>query len=191
MRLINGSELNARLDRWLTSANWDRTVCGRWIFTWNAFKIECDPETVLKTIDSYELRSIEAIEGAELHDSAASAPARLERKTSGAGNQMFEARLVIDPVKFHRAEAESEVVAGEITGHPIPFDEALAKSSKDKVEGTIRVVLNTNAAGEVIEKARTTKVKITHHDGTTQVREAVETVQRTRVTGAASSSDTV
>lgn len=191
MRLVNGNALNARLEQWLASAGWDRKVCGRWIFTWNAFKIECDPQSVLKTIEAYDLRSIAAKDGAEFGDSAAAAPVRLERKTSAAGKPVFEARLILDPKKFHRAEAESDVVTGEITGQPITFDTALARRSKDKVDGTISVVLETNADGEVIAKTRTTKVRITHPDGTTEVREAIETLHRTRPAGASALRDTV
>ena len=46
-QLLNGPELEARVDGWLKAAGWPRTVCGHWIFTWNAFRIECDPQSVL------------------------------------------------------------------------------------------------------------------------------------------------
>lgn len=47
LRLLNRGELEARLDDWLKRANWNRDMCGKWIFTWNAFRIECDPESGL------------------------------------------------------------------------------------------------------------------------------------------------
>jgi hypothetical protein len=49
-QLLNGPELEARVDGWLKAAGWPRTVCGHWIFTWNAFRIECDPQVAVTTI---------------------------------------------------------------------------------------------------------------------------------------------
>jgi len=40
MQLLNRSELEVRVGGWLKAAGWTRAVCGRWIFTWNAFRID-------------------------------------------------------------------------------------------------------------------------------------------------------
>src|SRR5690349_16872844 len=52
-QLLNGAELEARVEAWLKAAGWLRTVCGHWIFTWDAFRIECDPHSVLKIVESF------------------------------------------------------------------------------------------------------------------------------------------
>lgn len=73
-QLLNGPELEARIDSWLKTASLSRAACGHWIFTWNAFRIECDPQSVLKTVQSYDLRSVDLHEGAAYRDSEASSP---------------------------------------------------------------------------------------------------------------------
>src|SRR5436190_13766268 len=45
MQLLNRAELEMRVDGWLTKAKLPRSACGHWIFTWNAFRIECDPQS--------------------------------------------------------------------------------------------------------------------------------------------------
>ena len=59
MQLLNASELEARLEVWLKAAGWDRSVCGRWIFTWNAFRIDCDPQSIIKAIEAIDLWSFD------------------------------------------------------------------------------------------------------------------------------------
>ena len=55
-KLLNPAELDQRLDPWLKLGSWDRRACGQWIFTWNAFKIECDPQSVLQTVTAFDLQ---------------------------------------------------------------------------------------------------------------------------------------
>ncbi|HSI18034.1 MAG TPA: hypothetical protein VK980_09710, partial [Sphingomonas sp.] len=61
-RLLNAPELAGRVDSWLKLAGMPREACGHWMFTWTAFKIECDPQSVLEIIDGYDLR-ITLVEG--------------------------------------------------------------------------------------------------------------------------------
>jgi hypothetical protein len=61
-QLLNGPELAARVEGWLKAAGLARTACGQWIFTWNAFRIECDPQTVIKTVQAFDLRSADVRE---------------------------------------------------------------------------------------------------------------------------------
>jgi len=55
--LLNVKELEQRNANWLKKANWTKEICGQWIFTWNAFKIECEPQAALEVIENYDLRS--------------------------------------------------------------------------------------------------------------------------------------
>ena len=64
IRLLNGPELEARVDRWLTAANWTRAQCGHWYFTWNAFQVQCDPASVLDIVTAFDLTGQELREGA-------------------------------------------------------------------------------------------------------------------------------
>src|SRR6185312_8972559 len=73
-QLLNGPELEARVDGWLKAAGWSRTACGHWIFTWDAFRIECDPQSVIKTVQSFDLRSADLREGAPYEEAEARGP---------------------------------------------------------------------------------------------------------------------
>lgn len=64
MRLLNRPELEARVEVWLKAAGWTRAACGRWIFTWNAFLIECDPQSVIKMVEAVDLRVADLRDGA-------------------------------------------------------------------------------------------------------------------------------
>ena len=37
-----------RVEGWLKAAGLPRTACGQWYFTWNAFRVECDPQSCSK-----------------------------------------------------------------------------------------------------------------------------------------------
>jgi hypothetical protein len=83
MQLLNGPELETRRDSWLEAAGWSRTVCGQFIFTWNAFRIECDPQSVIKALQSFDLRSADVREGAPYLEAEALGSGKLARKPSG------------------------------------------------------------------------------------------------------------
>ena len=54
-QLLNGAELSKRVDVWRARAGWTREACGQWIFTWNAFKVECDPQSVVGMVVAFDL----------------------------------------------------------------------------------------------------------------------------------------
>jgi hypothetical protein len=56
MQLLNRPELEARVETWLQAAKLTRAACGHWYFTWNAFQIECDPQSVIKSLETFDLR---------------------------------------------------------------------------------------------------------------------------------------
>ena len=64
MALINVHEMEGRRDEWLAAAGLTADACGSWYFTWNAFKVECDPRSVLPLLQDLRLKSAELLEGA-------------------------------------------------------------------------------------------------------------------------------
>lgn len=96
-QLRNRPEIEARITAWLKAAGMTRADCGRWIFTWNAFLIECDPESVLATIEGYDLRSIALREGALYRETFAREPGTLARSAGGPDGATFTVTLQIDP----------------------------------------------------------------------------------------------
>ena len=178
-KLLNSAKLEARLETWLKAAQWDRTVCGRWIFTWNAFFIDCDPQSVLKIVRSYDLRLYEFREGASI-----SVPGALEGGTlsrAKAGDATLSATLEVDPEAVRRGQAESDVVVGEILKKPVALADALRERSKDGIRGSIRITLESDSSGNVIRRVKVTRTTITKPNGLTETRTATETTERRRL----------
>jgi hypothetical protein len=183
MQLLNRQELEARLEIWLKAAGWTREACGRWIFTWNAFLIECDPQSVIKTIEAVDLRSAGVGAGSLYQDAEARGPGTLVRKGSGPDGATFAVVMEADPDTVRRARAKSDVVVGEIMQKPVTLDAALRERAAEDVSGTISVTFDTDSAGNVQRRTKVTKLEIKRADGQSESQTATETVERRLTSG--------
>jgi hypothetical protein len=186
MRLLNRAALEARLEKWLKAAKWTRDICGHWIFTWNAFQIDCEPQTVIEIVESYDLTSTDLSEGASYQTSGARGPGTLSRKSIGPDGATFAAVMEIDPEAVRRARAESDVAAGEIMQKPVTFEAALRERAKETVSGKISVTFQTDAAGRVRRRVKVTKLQMKSPDGRSENRTATETLERRLLLGPSS-----
>jgi hypothetical protein len=177
-QLLNGPELEARVDAWLKAAAWPRTVCGHWIFTWNAFRIECDTQSVIKTVQAFDLRSADLREGAAYQEADARGSGKLARKAGGLDGAIFSVEMPVDPDAVRRARAESDVVVGEIMNKPVSLDAALRKRAREIISGTISVAFETDSAGTVRRRTKVTKLDITGPDGPSETETVTETLER-------------
>ena len=177
-QLLNGPELEARVDGWLKAAGWPRTICGHWVFTWNAFRIECDPQSVIKTVESFDLRSADLREGAPYQETEARGPGILARKAAGPDGALFAVEMPVDPDAVRRARAESDVVVGEIMNKPVTLDAALRERARETVSGTISVAFETDSAGNVHRRTKVTKLDIKGPDGRSETETVTETLER-------------
>ena len=178
LELLNKGELESRLATWLKSAGWDRSVCGRWIFTWNAFRIECDPQSVIESINAFDLRVSELREGTLYSDSNATEPRALVRKPSEAGTTKFIAEFTVNPDAVRRARAQSDVAVGEIIRKPVLPEAALRERMKEEVSGTTSITLEAGDEGQVRRRIRVTRLKTKRSDGSTETEISTETVER-------------
>jgi hypothetical protein len=180
--LLNGPELEARVearvDAWLKAAGWPRTVCGHYIFTWNAFRIECDPQSVIKTVQAFDLRSADLREGAAYQVADARGSGKLARKAGGLDGATFSVEMPVDPDGVRRARAESDVVVGEIMNKPVSLDTALRKRATEIISGTISVAFETDSAGTVRRRTKVTKLDITGPGGPSETETVTETLER-------------
>lgn len=179
--LLNGPELEARVDNWLKAGNLPRTACGHWIFTWNAFRIECDPQSVIKSIQAYDLRSIDLREGGLYQDAEAGSSGKLTRKAGGANGETLAVEMPVDADVVRRARADSDVVIGEIMNKPVTLEAALHNHAADVVAGTISVAFETDPAGNVRRRTKVTKLEIKGPDGHSETQTVTETLERRRV----------
>jgi len=177
-QLLNGPELEARVDGWLKAAGWPRTVCGHWIFTWNAFRIECDPQSVIKTVQSFDLRSADLREGSPYQETEARGSGKLARTAAGPDGAIFIVEMPVDPDAVRRGRAESDVVVGEIMNKPVSLDAALRERAREIVSGTISVEFETDLAGYVRRRTKVTKLDIKGPDGRSETQTVTETLER-------------
>lgn len=178
LELLNEDELEGRLDAWLERAEIDRKDCGKWIFTWTAFNIECDPQSVLKTLETYDLRLGDVREGAPHREAASIAPSPLRAEAGATGN-IFVADFDIDPGSVHREKAEADVIVAEIMGDPaLSFDAALEARSAEAVSGSLRTSIELDSEGRVVKRVRLSSVEVTDADGSVERTTVTETVRR-------------
>jgi len=179
MQLLNAAELEGRVDVWLKSAGLTRAACGQWIFTWNAFRIECDPKSVIDSLDAFDLDSIDLREGAPYHDPEALAPVPLTRKSTGPGGATFVANLAVDADVVRRERAQSDVIVAQIAKRQTEtIDEALRARAREKIAGTISVTIDTDAVGRVRTRTKVAKFEIRAPDGGLETRMVTDTVER-------------
>jgi hypothetical protein len=177
-QLLNGPELEARVDAWLKATGWPRTVCGHYIFTWNAFRIECDPQSVIKTVQAFDLSFADLREGAAYQEADARGSGKLARKAGGLNGAIFSVEMPVDPDAVHRARAESDVVVGEIMNKPVSLDAALRKRATEIISGTISVAFETDSAGTVRRRTKVTKLDITRPGGPSETETVTATLER-------------
>lgn len=178
LQVLNRVELETRLEAWLKAAKLTRAACGQWIFTWNAFRIECDPQSVAETIQAFDLRSTALQDGAPYREADARGPGTLARKAARPDGETFVAILHVDPAAERRRRAEVDVAVGEIMKKPVTLEAALRKRANEDVSGTITTTFDTDRSGEILRRTRVTKLKITTPDGESESRTVTETVER-------------
>ena len=178
MQLLNRPELEMRVDGWLKKADLPRSACGHWIFTWNAFRIECDPQSVIQTLAPFDLWPSDLRNGAMYRDSSARAPAALSQKTVGSNGSTFVVEMPIDPDVVRREHAESDVVVAEITQKSLTLDAALRARSTEQISGTIAISFETDPTGQVRRRTKITRIEIRESNGKSGAHTITETVER-------------
>jgi hypothetical protein len=191
MRLLNAAELETRIEQWLEHTETPRSACGTWYFTWNAFRVECDPQSVLEAVARFDMRPGNLRDGALFEEPGASEPAQIRERSAGPDGATFVVELAVDPAWVRRAEAESDVVVGEIMREPVTFDDALRTRSTEEISGTITITFETDADGGVRRRTKVTKLEVQDAEGVVETRTATETLERHEAESAARPPDAV
>lgn len=174
--LLNAAELESRVDGWLAAAGWSRAVCEQWIFTWNAFRIECDPESVIKAIEAFDLRTTNVGDGETYRDPGAKGGGTLKRRDASVRGQTYTTTLEVDVEAVRRSRAEADIAIGEIIRKEVALDVALRNREKEAVSGTISITLDTDEAGNVWRRTKVTKLETRTPDGVLKSSTATEIV---------------
>lgn len=154
-QLLNAPELEARVHTWLTAWQIPEEACGRWIFTWTAIKVECDPQSVLGTLELFDLRPGDTSDSVE----------------------------PVDPEPLRQERAETDVAVAQMLGETPPtLEAALQAHAADRYEGTITSTYETDSAGRVTLRTVVADLQITEADGSVERRMTTTTIERRRVT---------
>lgn len=174
IELLNSAELEARADAWLKAAKISREACGNWGFSWTAFRLDCDPQSVLETLAAFDMRAGDLREGAAYQIPRAFGSATLKKTPGGA----FVAKGLIDPDKIRRERAETDRIVAEISGEPLTFEAALQARSEDQISGAITVTLETDAAGVVRRRTTVTIIEVAQPNGSVETSTIQEVLER-------------
>ena len=174
VHLLNRAEIEARIGPWLEAVHLTRAMCGRTIFTWNAFRIECDPNAVIGIVASFDPQPAELREGAMIGDPEAVGTTQLRRTASG----IFTVTLPIDADVLRRHAVDNELVLAEIMNRPMTREAAVAAHVRDTYSGTITLTYEANDQGRVTRRTRRAQLREQIQDEDVTNREVVHVVER-------------
>ena len=176
MKVLNVDELEARIDDWLKFGQMGRESCGTWIFTWNAFKIECDPQSVLYLAGTFDLR-IAVSEGTQYQAQVGGELAVLHADPADAMLLVAETPVNADEVRRQLAEADR--VSAQLHGKPaVKLEEALKAHAADKIEGTIVTRFRVDANGELVSRQQVVHMVLVEASGARMESTTTTTIER-------------
>lgn len=178
-RLLNGSELEERVQIWLALGGLTNEACGRWMFTWTAFKIECDPQSVLETLAPFDLRPSDLRDGSLHRDPGAREPQALRMESQSPDGATYVVELEVDPDAVRQARAETDVVVAQIVGQePLTIEAAVEVWAPKPISGRITTTFETDTIGRVVRRTRVTEIQVTTENGTQEHQTTTETAER-------------
>lgn len=171
-QLLNRAELEKRVDPWLKKGGMTRAACGHLIFTWNAFRITCDPDSAIEMIDFFDPVLPELRDGAPYRDAAAVAPAPLKRSADG---KSFVVQLAIEPERVRKERAETDLSVAEISRKPLTREQAQRSHADETISGTIAITFELDSSGEVRRRIKVTTIRIAATNGRIETKKMTET----------------
>ena len=179
--LLNRGDLETRRDQFLKANNWTTEVCGHWLFTWTAYQIECDPDSVLGIVDGYALQPPKLADGALFSMSGAAGSAAMKCRAALQGAQRCTVSLPIDAEAVRAELADSDVAVGEITGKPVSRADAAKARAETQISGTIEVTLDADAQGVVTRRTVVTNMEKREASGKAETSRSTAVTTRTRI----------
>ncbi len=179
LELLNNQQLEERIQLWLERWEIPSEACGEWVFTWTAFKIECDPESVLGMLEPFDLRRADLRDGAFYHEPTALNSIRLRTEYDSSGHPIYIATMNIDSDAMKRIRAEQALVTAKILGdESVTYETALQRQNKHTISGTITTTFKTDIAGRITHRIRYRVVSTIDEDGMTKSEIITQTTTR-------------
>lgn len=173
LRLVDAKALDARVDDWLRQNGMTRAACGHWVMTWNAFRIECDPQSVLKTVEAFQVEPEALREGAPFTVPGARGSVPLAKK-----HNRFVAELTADPEAVRKEQIDNDIASAEINGQKLTPDAARRAHAGEAISGTITVTFDLDDSGHAARRTTLRKVQIKGADGRVETNSVTEVLER-------------
>jgi hypothetical protein len=179
--LLNQADLESRRDAFLKASELDPKACGKWIFTWNAFKIECDPQSALHIVEAYEIQPMLLANGAPFKMKGGVGSAPMKCIPTAKKGQECSVQLEVDADAVRSELASIDVALGEITGKPISAADAAKQRASVQISGTINVTFDANSDGMVWRRTVVTRSEQREPDGKTSTSISTAVLTRRKI----------
>lgn len=179
--LLNTTELAKRRDAFLQASKLDQSACGHWIFTWNAFKIECDPQSAIGIIEAFEIQPDLLADGAPFAMKGAAGSAAMTCVPVKPAGKKCSVLLDLDADEVRRELADTDIVTGEILGKPVTPDVAAKRHAATQISGTIDVTFEADAGGLVWKRTTVLHSKQVDPAGHVRVLSSTAVLTRARL----------
>jgi hypothetical protein len=179
--ILNAPELLARNAAWLAEAEWTREVCSRWVFSWTAVQIRCDPAAAIEAVDTYGMRPGTIAEGQPFALEGALGPVTLTRAGEQDGRIVLTGSGLVDPAYIREREARGALVVAEVSREALTPEEAEAKAATISATGTLTVTFEIDADGMVwkrVDRSEITLVGSAFSDGISRAEQTVTRLTR-------------
>lgn len=158
-----------------------RAACGRLIFTWNVFRIDCDPDSAVRITTTFDPQPPSLFNGALYQEPNAIGAAGIKQTANGPNGRTYTVQLTIDPDAVRRERAQTDVEVGEISGKRVSLDEALRARAADLVTGSIKVTFETDTTGQVWRRTKLVRYTVTSPGKGPETRTTDEVLERRRI----------
>jgi len=182
-RLLNAAALEARIDPWLKKAGWTRAQCGKGIFTWNYFVIECDSQSVLRMVERFEPDPVDLRENAVVSVPGAEGSASLRLRSAAGGGTVLVATMPVDAEAVRRSRAETAVTVAELSSETLTTESALQAPEGEHISGTIEVTFEISKAGSLRQRTTVSRVATRKPTGVIAIQTVTEVLSRRCIAG--------
>jgi hypothetical protein len=179
--LLNAEELAARNKAWLAESDWTEAVCSRWLFSWTAVQIRCDPRAAIEAVEGYGMQPGRLAEGQAFALPGALGPVVLARTGGTDGRIILSGSAPVDPAFLREEDARGALVAAEVSGEKITEEQAVAKAAGIAASGTVSLTFEVDAAGMVWRREQVSEYRLTgsqFRDGLNRARTTVTRLTR-------------
>lgn len=177
-QLLDVEVLEDRIDEWLERFEFPRAACGHWMFTWNAFQIVCDPQSVLRNVAQYDLRPTDLRDDGLFFDPMALEPGRFVQSSIESGDFQFVVEMSVDPEKIRHERVQADLITAQIMNRELTDEAARNARAAEEITGSIRVAFQTDADGQIYRKTRVVSLETRLADGSVEISTSSQELSR-------------